>query len=173
MNEPKLNVEDLITYSQKNWPQDNMDACATTVRLIRASDIMFANTRKIFDRLHLTPAEFDTLATLRKMGAPFKLTPSELCKANLLSSGGLTKILIHLEQKGLISRQAHESDKRSRIVALTETGKCFIEETMTTVLREHEEKLSSIYTEEERKELNRLLRKFHLASAYCPNPSAS
>lgn len=173
MTEQKLNVEDLINYSLKNWPQDNMDACATAVRLIRAGDLMLSSSRKIIEQLRLTPAEFDTLATLRKMGAPYKLTPSELCRANLLSSGGLTKILIHLEQQGFISRQTHESDKRSRIVALTDAGKCLIEEVMATVLRDQEERLSSIYSAEERQELNRLLRKFHLASSYLPNQASN
>ncbi len=172
MTESKLNVEDLIINSRNNWPQDNMSAGETAARLIRASDMMLSGCHKFIEHLQLTPAEFDTLATLRKMGAPYKLTPSGLCKANLLSSGGLSKILNHLEQKGLISRQAHDSDKRSRIIALSDAGRALIEESMSMVLNEHEQKLTAIYTAAERKELNRLLRKFHLASVYCPDQTA-
>lgn len=167
MAEQKLNVEDLISRTQKNWPQSNLDAGATAVRLIRAGDMMLSNCRKFIEQFNLTPAEFDTLATLRKMGAPYALTPSELCQANLLSSGGLTKILIHLEELGLISRQPNASDKRSRIITLTEKGNRLIEESMAMVLSEHEQKLSAIYSANERAELNRLLRKFHLADMYC------
>lgn len=172
MTEQKLNIEDLIARTRNNWSQDNLNAGATAVRLIRAGDMMLSSCRKFIEQLNLTPAEFDTLSTLRKMGAPYKLTPSELCKANLLSSGGLTKILKHLERQGLISRQTDASDKRSRIVALTEAGKTLIEKTMLLVLHEHEEKLTAIYTAEEREELNRLLRKFHLSNVYCPTKSA-
>lgn len=162
MTDQKLNVEDLIDLCHKNWPRENLDAGATAVRLIRAGDIVLSNGRQFMEQYNLTPAEFDTLATLRKMGITNKLTPSELCKANLLSSGGLTKILNHLEQRGLISRQPHNTDKRSSYIALTEKGCDLIDKSMALVLQGHEEKLAAIYTPEEREELNRLLKKFHL-----------
>ena len=167
MTEQKLNIEELITRTKENWPQDNLDAGATAVRLIRSGDMMLSNSRNLIERFNITPAEFDTLATLRKMGAPYTLTPSELCKANLLSSGGLTKILIHLEDMGLISRETHVSDKRSRLITLTEKGNYLIEESMAIVLKEQEQKLSAIYTMDERAKLNQLLRKFHLAGIHC------
>jgi DNA-binding MarR family transcriptional regulator len=169
MTEQKLNVEDLIGYCRKNWPREYQDAGATTVRLIRASDIMLSNGRKIMEQYGLTPAEFDTLATLRKMGVTNKLTPSDLCRANLLSSGGLTKILHHLEQRGLISRHPHETDKRSNYIGLTEQGCDLIDKSMGLVLQDHEEKLAAVYTPAEREELDRLLKKFHLAHTYHPN----
>ena len=168
MADQKLNVEDLIDYCRKNWPREYQDAGATTVRLIRASDIMLANGRKVMEQYGLTPAEFDALATLRKMGITNKLTPSDLCRANLLSSGGLTKILNHLEQRDLISRHPHETDKRSSYIGLTEQGCDLIDKSMGLVLQDHEEKLAAVYTLEEREELNRLLKKFHLAHAYYP-----
>lgn len=166
MTDQKLNVEDLIDLCHKNWPRENLDAGATAVRLIRAGDIVLSNGRQFMEQYNLTPAEFDTLATLRKMGITNKLTPSELCKANLLSSGGLTKILNHLEQRGLISRQPHNTDKRSSYIALTEKGCDLIDKSMALVLQSHEEKLAAIYTPEEREELNRLLKKFHLAETH-------
>lgn len=168
MTAHKLNVEDLIKYSQENWSQKNIDAGSTAVRLIRAGDVMLASRRRFMEQFDLTPAEFDTLCTLRKMGAPYKLTPSELCRANLLSSGGLTKIINQLEERGLLSRDTHETDKRSRVIGLTAAGKKLIEESMTMVLQQHETNLEAIYTPAEREELNRLLQKFHLADSYGP-----
>jgi DNA-binding MarR family transcriptional regulator len=169
MSNQKLNVEDLIDYCRINWPREFQDAGATTVRLIRASDILLANGRKVMEQYGLTPAEFDTLATLRKMGVTNKLTPSDLCRANLLSSGGLTKILNHLEQRELISRRPNDADKRSSYISLTEKGCDLIDKSMGLVLQDHEEKLAAVYSLEEREELNRLLKKFHLAHTYCPD----
>lgn len=161
MFKQKLNVEDMIENTKKNWPQKNLEAAITAVRLIRAGDVVLTNARNLMEQFDLTPAEFDTLATLRKMGAPYELTPSNLCRANLLSSGGLTKVLINLEKRGLIYRNTHDADKRRRIVSLTVEGKTLIERAMSQIINGHDSIFTSVYTQEEQLELNRLLSKFH------------
>lgn len=163
MLEHKLNIEQLIDLFEINWPQSNDTACSTTVRLIRAGDIMLAIGRNRFEQFDLTTAEFDTLSTLRKMGAPYELSPSSICKSNLLSSGGLTKVLHHLEQRGLIERRPNSQDKRSRLVRLSDEGLILITKAMENILEYNEKLFSSIYNDEERQQLNVLLKKFHLA----------
>jgi len=159
--EHKLNVEQLIEKFEDNWPQDNQQACPTTVRMIRAGDILLTLGRKRLEPFKLTPAEFDTLSTLRKIGEPYEASPSCLCKANLLSSGGLTKVLNNLEDRGFISRISHEDDKRSRLVKLSDEGFTLIEAAMAALLETNEKLFSSIFTDEERIQLNILLSKFH------------
>jgi DNA-binding MarR family transcriptional regulator len=159
--EHKLNVEQLIEKFEANWPQPNQKAGTTCVRMIRGGDIMLAIARKRFEQFSLTPAEFDTLATLRKIGPEHEASPSCLCKANLLSSGGLTKVLINLEDRGFISRQYHEADKRSRLVKLTDDGLKLIDEAMANVLETNEKVFSTIFTDKEQEQLNQLLSKFH------------
>ena len=161
MLEHKLNVERLIEQFELNWPQPNDAACSTAVRLIRAGDIMLAIGRRRFEQFNLTTAEFDTLSTLRKMGAPYELSPSSICKSNLLSSGGLTKVLNKLELRGLIERLSNEQDKRSRLVRLSDEGLTLINQAMENILEYNEKLFSSIYTHEERQQLNTLLQKFH------------
>lgn len=161
MLENKLNVEELIKRFEQNWPQEHQKAGPTTVRLIRAGDIMLSIARKRFEQFGLTPAEFDTLSTLRKLGEPYEAGPSNICQANLLSSGGLTKVLNNLEQRGLIARHSHVTDKRSRLVRLTGDGLKLIEAAMASVLDSHDSLFSVIFTEEESAQLNQLLSKFH------------
>lgn len=161
MLENKLNVEDLILLSDQNWPQEHSQACPTTVRLIRAGDTMLNLARKDFEQFNLTPAEFDTLSTLRMLGEPYEAGPSNICQANLLSSGGLTKVLNNLEQRELIERISHETDKRSRLVRLTSKGLELIENAMTLVLDRQDRLYSMIFNENELTELNNLLSKFH------------
>ncbi len=163
MLEHKLNIERLIELFELNWPQANDTACSSTVRLIRAGDIMLAIGRSRFEQFSLTTAEFDTLSTLRKMGAPYELSPSSICKSNLLSSGGLTKVLHHLEKRGLIERLPNPEDKRSRLVRLSDEGLTLITQAMENILAYNEKLFSAIYTAEERQQLNDLLKKFHLA----------
>jgi len=159
--EHKLNVEKLVENFEKNWPQPNQKSGATSVRIIRAGDIMLSIARKRFEQFKLTPAEFDTLATLRKIGIPHEASPSCLCKANLLSSGGLTKVLNNLEDRGLIERTTHEDDKRSRLVKMTQQGTDLVDNAMATVLETNETVFSAIFNDEEREQLNQLLSKFH------------
>lgn len=41
----------------------------------------------------LSYSDYDVIATLRRAGAPYELTPTELSKRVLLTSGGLTACL--------------------------------------------------------------------------------
>ena len=66
--------------------------------------------------------EFDVLATLRRAGAPYCLSPTQLYKSLLITSGAMTNRLTHLEQQGLIRRIADPDDKRSTLVSLTSIG---------------------------------------------------
>lgn len=161
MFDHKLNVEDMIKLCQKNWPGQHLDSGATAVRLIRAGDIMLNNGRRQFDKYNLTPAEFDTLASLRKLGRPYQLAPAGLCQSNLLSSGGLTKVLNNLQARKLIERVDNEQDKRSKLVKLTREGVKLVERVMQDVLSAHERLLVSVLSEKERAQLNSLLSRFH------------
>ncbi|POB67181.1 MarR family transcriptional regulator, partial [Vibrio vulnificus] len=73
-------------------------------------------------RYDLKMGEFDVVATLRRSGAPYRLTPSELLGSLMLTSGAMTNRLDKLEQKGLILRQHSKEDRRSVTVELTEHG---------------------------------------------------
>jgi DNA-binding MarR family transcriptional regulator len=97
----------------------------------RASEVIIANG--------LSVVEFDVLATLRRSPQPYALTPSDIQHSMLITSGGLTKILIELENRGLISRTTDESDRRIKPVALTEKGMPLLHKTMyelNTVLKD-------------------------------------
>ena len=70
----------------------------------------------------LTPAEFDVLSALRRVGAPFALKPSDLASGLLLTSGGISNVLRRLQQDGVIEREADAADARVAWVRLTPKG---------------------------------------------------
>lgn len=70
----------------------------------------------------LDRGEFDVLATLRRAGPPFTLSPTDLYKSLMLSSGGLSNRLRRMERKGLVDRSENEADGRSQFVILSERG---------------------------------------------------
>ena len=73
-------------------------------------------------RLDLTRAEYEVLATLRRVGAPYRLRPAELASELLLSSGGTSNVVRRLRELGFVTREANSSDGRSSWVQLTDAG---------------------------------------------------
>ena len=69
----------------------------------------------------LSLGQFDILATLRRQDGG--MTPSQLLRSVVLSSGGMTNRLDRLEQAGWVVRQADPDDRRGVIVALTPKGR--------------------------------------------------
>lgn len=74
--------------------------------------------------------EFDVLATLRRAGAPYCLSPTQLYKSLLVTSGAMTHRLSRLEQEGFIERIDDPQDKRSTLVGLTPQGQQRIEQAL-------------------------------------------
>lgn len=161
MSECTKNVETIIQRMCACWEHGHLDAAATVIRLFRAREMLFANARTIVEQYELSVGEFEVLASLRKYGEPYELTPSNICQANLVSSGGLTKVLNNLEERGYVSRKVNEQDQRSRVVKLTKQGQKLIEEALSAVLARHEKTLSNTLEKKERQELDRLLIKLN------------
>lgn len=69
--------------------------------------------------LRLTPSQFDVIATL---GDTDGMTCSELSATTLVTKGTLTGVLDRLVAKGLIRREADDSDRRRIKVQLTDKG---------------------------------------------------
>ncbi len=81
----------------------------------------------VFKAHGLDAGEFDVLATLRRSGAPYALRPTELFRALMVTSGGLTDRLTRLERKGFVARAPAPDDGRSLLVKLTRQGKAVVE----------------------------------------------
>ena len=78
----------------------------TSVRLQRRLDEVFAQHG-------LQPGGFDVLATLRRNGPPFRMSPSQLHRQLMIASGSMTARLDRLEQAGLVAREPDPSDRRA------------------------------------------------------------
>lgn len=88
------------------------------------------------DKHSLTLGLFDILATLRRNGKKGGLTPGQLLKSVVLSSGGLTSRLDKLEAAGLIERSDDPADRRGVVVTLTPKGKRVIDAATATRFEE-------------------------------------
>jgi DNA-binding MarR family transcriptional regulator len=84
----------------------------------------------VYARHGLGEGDFDVLATLRRQGPPYALTPGELGERTMVTSGAVTKRVDRLAEKGLVHRRRSASDGRSRTIVLTPRGRRVIDAAM-------------------------------------------
>ena len=91
-------------------------------RLHRLADRLDAELRPVFAEAGLSDGDFDVLASLRRAGAPYELTPGELGASTMVTSGAVTKRVDRLVAAGYVERRVCDDDARSRRVRLTDEG---------------------------------------------------
>jgi DNA-binding MarR family transcriptional regulator len=110
----------------------------------------------VYAEYGLGEGEFDVLATLRRSGPPYELTPSEIGAQSMVTSGAVTKRVDRLEGQGLVARRVGEYDARGRVVALTDKGKNLIDRAFTAHMA-NEHRLVEALSQLERSRLAYLL----------------
>ena len=105
----------------------------------------------------LGEGEFDVLATLRRSGPPYALTPGDLGAASMVSSGAISKRVDRCVAQGWVTRRPSEEDGRSRVVALTTAGRELIDRAFEAHIA-NEHRLVGLLTERQREQLAQLLR---------------
>ena len=111
---------------------------------------------------NLRYTDFDVLATLRRRGEPFKLTPTQLRRSVLITSGAMTACLDRLENAGLVKRQPDPKDRRGTIVRITAKGKSLIDAAIVPRFEVAAQVLSSL-SKSERNRLSTLLKKLTIS----------
>jgi len=122
---------DLVDSVLDDWrrarPETRADALQVIGRIIwLGRQYEETVTRMMWDP-GLSYSDYDVIATLRRAGSPYELTPTELSKRVLLTSGGLTACLRRLETAGLVSRRGVPEDRRRLLAKLTPKGFDLIE----------------------------------------------
>lgn len=112
----------------------------------------------LFAAAGLHAGEFDVLATLRRSGPPYELTPTALYEATMVSSGGMTSRLDRLEKAGLVARRPHPEDRRASLVALTAAGHDLLDDLLPRHV-ENERRVLAGLEAAEQQQLNALLAK--------------
>lgn len=127
-------MADHIDYVIKQWAQamPALDASSMAIfgRMLRIMKNLAKTRADALAAFGFREGEFDVLATLRRAGSPYCLSPTELYQSLLVTSGAMTNRLNHLQEAGLIKRVADPADKRSMRVALTDSGREKIEQAL-------------------------------------------
>lgn len=99
----------------------------------------------------------DLLATLRRAGPPYRLSPTDIATRTLVSPGAVSQRVARAERAGWVQRDRSGRDGRTVTVALTPAGHELIERTVDELLI-HEQQLLSALTAEQQDRLADLLR---------------
>ncbi len=162
-----LSADNLLRLRSEHWPEAVTPITQLMVRVFRLSNLVLANASARVAAHGLTFTEFEALAALRGSAPSHELLPTDLYAALLISSGGLTKVLNALHERGLVARKAGDADRRSKPVRLTAKGRTIIERAMTDVLRTDAKLIAKGLSDNEVERLTRLLAKL-LASMERP-----
>lgn len=104
-------------------------------RVYRVAAAVGERMERAYQRLGIGRGEFDVLATLRRSGEPFNLSPRQLSDTLMLTTGGMTGRLDKLEKGGLITRTPDPGDRRSMRAQLTPAGRELIDRAVAAGLR--------------------------------------
>ncbi len=114
---------DIIDTVIKQWRTERPDLdsrpLAVVGRILRLAGILERRANAALKPFGLPIWAFDVLGTLRRQGAPFSMTPTELMRSTMLSSGAMTNRIDRLEEQGLVAREPDPDDRRSLHVRLT------------------------------------------------------
>ena len=141
-------IDRVISQWAKEKPELDTEPMAIMGRLMRIAKHMENHVAELHKRYDLKMGEFDVLATLRRSGQPYRLTPSELISSMMLTSGAMTNRLDKLEKKGLIAREHSKEDRRSVTVELTEKGFELIDSLIEQHLQAQHELMGSLSSAE-------------------------
>lgn len=150
-------VDAIIDQWAAERPDLRTGPMAVFGRINRISGGMGRRMEAAFARYGISRGEFDVLATLRRAGEPYTLSPRELTATLMLTTGGMTGRLDKLEKAGLVRRNPDPSDRRGLRISLTIPGLRLIDEAVGTGLAIQTAALATLEPADAA-ELDRLLR---------------
>ncbi len=150
-------VDRFLLEAMDRFPTLDAEVEAAVDRILKLQKHLDRLWEATADRFGLgSGGELKVLLKLRNAGG--SLTPGDLSRRLVLSTGAMTNRLDRLEEDGLIRRDRDPGDRRSVIVRLTERGAAVIDEAIEAQGKEEQRVLSALSREEQRR-LNALLRK--------------
>lgn len=152
-------VDRILAQWRRERPDLDVGDMGLLGRIKRLSVHLGREVEKVLQEHGLSSSNFDVLATLRRSGRPYRLSPGDLLGTTMVSSGTMTNRIDQLEKAGLIERVINPEDRRSVLIALTQKGFDCVEAAVTShVANQH--RLTGNLDTAEKTALDGLLKKF-------------
>lgn len=160
-------VDAIVDQWRRERPDLDPSAKQVAGRIVRLGALFGQAYGAAFTELGLNDGDYGVLAALRRAGAPHELTPTELARQRMMTSGGMTAAIDRLERQGRVARAPNPSDRRGTLIGLTSSGRELVDRAMEAHAQA-EQRLVAGLDERERSELSTLLRKLLLSVDRAP-----
>lgn len=157
-------VDEILDQWTLQRPDLDTTGLSIVVRVLMLSKPLKEQAKKALSILGLELWEYDVLSALRRQGAPYSLSASDLARATGLSFGAMTNRINKLEARRLVSRTPGSIDRRRVTVSLTPIGEELIEKAIRRRLAVADQSVMAL-AEHEKKTLDNLLRRIRRDAA--------
>ena len=157
MPAPHDQVDRLVDAWRRELPDLDLAPVEVFSRISRLARLLDLARRDAFTAQAIEPWEFDVLAALRRAGAPYQLSPGQLLRETMVTSGTMTNRVDRLADRGLVDRLPDPHDRRGVLVRLTGSGRDRVDAALSDLLAREQGLLSGL-GRQERKQLVVLLR---------------
>lgn len=174
--EPRDEVDALVEAWARERPDLDVAPMRVLSRVTRLARHLDRQRAAAFSAHDLETWEFDVLAALRRAGAPNQLSPGQLLRETLVTSGTMTNRVDRLTTRGLVERDLHPEDKRGVLVRLTDPGRVAVDAALADLLVAERQLLAGVAEEDQHQlaqTLRRLLVAYTEAEAETPAPGPS
>lgn len=151
-------VDTIVEQWARERPDLDISALRLSARIVRLQRFLDHRIGEVLASYGLNEGEINVLATLRRAGPPFELSPTELYRGLLLSSSAMTNRIDRLEQQGHVRRIPDPDDRRRVRVALTVSGRELVDAAMDAHTRNLSDQLGFL-DDDEHDALEALLRR--------------
>ncbi|WP_188197754.1 MarR family winged helix-turn-helix transcriptional regulator [Nonomuraea sp. SYSU D8015] len=162
-------ADDIQEAWRRELPGVPVESIGIITRIWWAAKVFGDERRRTLARLGVDVATLDLLSTLRRSGAPYRMSPGELAEACKVSRGAITQRVERAVKAGLVERTTAGSGYHARAVTLTEAGNGLLDRVVADLLTA-EDNLVGHLPPERREQLAGLLREL-LAGFEGPNLS--
>jgi DNA-binding MarR family transcriptional regulator len=137
-------VDRLVAAWRAERPDLDVEPQHDHSRVSRLARHLDRARRDVFAAHDLESWEFDVLTALRRAGKPYRLSPGQLLRATLVTSGTMTNRIDRLAAAGLVERHPDPQDKRGVQVQLTASGKSLVDTALANLLDRERELLTGL-----------------------------
>lgn len=163
MSNTELDIIDkLIKEWKEERPEIDASAMAVVGRILKLGKTLEKRAGKALQESGIHYTDLDVLATLRRTGKPYELTPKELMQSVLITSGAMTALLDRLTKLELIYRSPDAKDGRIKRAGLTKKGIKVIDKAIEVRFAEASKSIE-VLKEDEKSQLASLLKKLLLS----------
>ncbi len=146
-------ARDFVDWVIERWatelPGIDTSSIAVVGRLIRIVRLLESRFEQLCREEGISFWAFVTLNALRRSGAPYVLSPSQLRGAGMVSGAAVTKRVGKLEELGLVERVADPSDGRGTLIGLTSAGRTLIDRVDLRYLEEERAAVAPLDADEQ------------------------